>query len=90
MKYNDIDLNNLLTKSSKNGISSILLLEKDIRHSCLYNTPYGSFEMGIFTTSLVIHANEKRCRISAYYTTDIDKESIRHHHLEIELKEKPL
>ena len=77
-----------LTKSAKDGVTSILQLEKDIRHSCVYNTPFGSFEMGIFTTSLVIDANENECKISAVYTTDLDNENIRHHHLEISLKEK--
>ena len=77
-----------LAKSSKNGISSILLLEKDARHTCVYNTPFGSFVMGIFTTSLIIEASENECRISALYTTDIEKENVRHHKLEISVKEK--
>lgn len=77
-----------LTKSAKGDIESILILEKDKRHSCVYNTSFGSFEMGFFTTSLVINADENQCTISAFYTTDIDKENTRKHQLEIVLKEK--
>lgn len=77
-----------LTKSTKDGISSILVLEKDMRHLCVYNTPFGSFEMGIFTTSLIVRAKENECRISVCYTTDIEKENIRHHRLDISLREK--
>ena len=96
-KQNDFTLNTItiysdnkitLTKSANGGIQSILILEKDKRHSCVYNTNFGSFEMGFFTTSLVINASENQCRISAFYTTDIDKETTRKHQLDIVLKEK--
>ena len=77
-----------LSKCSEGSVESVLILEKDKRHLCVYYTPFGSFEMGFYTTSLAVNASENQCSITAVYTTDTNKEMTRQHRLQIKLKEK--
>ncbi len=58
---------------SRNGpYSSQLILEQNKRHSCYYETPVGSFMMGVFAKSVGAAVGENGGVLNLKYTVDFN------------------
>lgn len=68
------------------GQSTRLVIEKGVRHSSFYNTPYGDFTIGIFGES-VQNALASDGRLYLRYTLDANAGLVSRNELEISIKE---
>lgn len=59
-----------LTRSG--AASSELVLEKDKKHHCYYETPFGSMMMGIYTKEIVNNITENGGDLLLRYTIDVN------------------
>ncbi len=48
-----------------------LFVEENKRHNCQYNSPYGTFMMGIYGTQVLSEINNGKGRLLLKYTVDI-------------------
>ena len=59
-----------VTLSREGEYTSVLSIEKGKRHNCLYDTPYGSFMMGVFASDVNACFYERDGQIDLKYTVD--------------------
>lgn len=70
----------------KSGSQTRLILEKGKRHTCLYDTGYGHFHMGVFTSQLKNELTDIGGKLKVNYTLDIDANLSSRNELCIEVK----
>lgn len=59
----------------KKGVSnSHMIFEKNQRHTCDYQTPFGGLEIGILTKRMAFKESEELLEIAAEYNMDVDWE----------------
>lgn len=80
-----IDKNGMLTMT-KAGSNTRLVLEKEKRHSCLYDTGFGYMQMGVFTSVFKDDLTDKGGKLQVNYTLDIDSNISSVNELHIEIK----
>ena len=64
-----------------------LILEKGKRHLCQYDTGYGTFMVGVFTSSIRCRLGEKGGSIDVNYTLDINSDLSSINEISITVKE---
>ncbi len=67
----EIDGQNRLTMM-KSGSQTKLILEKGKRHNCVYDTEYGTMNLGVFTSILKNDLTDTGGKLEVNYTLDID------------------
>ncbi|HZK21294.1 MAG TPA: DUF1934 domain-containing protein [Oscillospiraceae bacterium] len=67
-----IDSPNSVTVSREGAFNSQIVLEENKRHSCFYDTPYGSFMMGVFAKHVKSNVTEKGGTLKMRYTVDFN------------------
>ncbi len=67
----EIDGQNRLTMM-KSGSYTKLILEKGKRHNCVYDTEYGTMNLGVFTSILKNNLTDTGGKLEVDYTLDID------------------
>lgn len=72
----------------KGDIESRLILEKDRRHNCLYQTPMGDMTIGVYTDSLKDNLSYKGGKLSVRYQLDFNCDFVSNNELNINIKEK--
>lgn len=80
-----VENDNTLTMT-KAGSGTKLVLEKEKRHSCLYDTGYGSMQMGVFTSIFKNNLTDSGGNIRINYTLDINSNFSSYNELYIEIK----
>lgn len=70
------------------GSETKLILEKDKRHICLYDTGYGLLSLGVFTSAIDSNLNEGGGDISIKYTLDIDSNFSSSNEINVSVKRK--
>ena len=53
-------------------INTEMLFKEGMRTNCDYQTPYGNFEIGIYTNKLSIRADKKGAKIKLEYNIDFN------------------
>lgn len=71
----------------RGGLNSILTVEKGKRHSCLYDSPQGSFVIGIFGEEISSAMSEKGGEIHASYTIDVNSGLLSSNKMDIKVEE---
>lgn len=79
--------NETVTISRKGEQSSHLILEKNRRHQCLYQTIAGDLTIGIFTKTLKNNLNETGGKLEVSYTLDFNSDLVSENRFTIEIKE---
>ena len=69
-------------------INTEMLFKEGMRTNCDYQTPYGSFEIGIYTNRLEIKANENSANINLEYNIDFNYGFAAVNKLEIKVKKQ--
>lgn len=80
--------NETVTISRKGEQSSHLILEKNRRHQCLYQTIAGELSIGIFTKTFKNNLTEKGGSLEVSYTLDFNSDLVSENKFYIEIKEK--
>ena len=70
----------------KGAMAGILTVEKGRRHTCLYNTPYGDFMVGVYGEAVDVGLDEKGGKIYLRYTLDVNSGMLSRNLLEIDIK----
>lgn len=66
---------NEILEVRKSGLSNMnMILEKNKKNHCFYNTPYGQLNLGIYTTDIVVAETEDNIDICAEYAMDVNYE----------------
>jgi uncharacterized beta-barrel protein YwiB (DUF1934 family) len=77
-----------LSIERRGEMSSRLMLEKGVRHQCLYDTPMGSMMIGIFTDSITADLSPAGGDIRASYQLDFNNHVVSTNEFHISIKEK--
>ena len=101
IRYKETDdqfKNSYVTLSVENGskvtmhrsgdYTTVMVMEKNKRHSCVYNTPAGSFTMGIYTSDVVSDMDESGGTLTFRYTLDVNNNLISENILKVTLQRK--
>lgn len=67
------------------GSDTRLILEKDRRHLCLYDTGFGALTVGVFTSELKNALHSKGGRLEIEYTLDINSSASSRNELSVEV-----
>lgn len=78
----------ILTIQRDGEMSSDLVLEKGVRHECLYRTPMGQLFIGIFTDNLKADISEHGGIIEASYQLDFNSAAVSYNEIYISVQEK--
>ena len=78
---------NKFSITRKGGLNSILTVEKGKRHSCVYDSPQGSFVIGIFGEELTSSMSETGGEIHASYTIDVNSGLLSSNQMDIKVEE---
>lgn len=70
----------------RQGTATRLILEQGRRHLCLYDTGFGSFSVGVFTSELRSSLNSRGGRLRVKYTLDIDSNLSSSNEIEVVVK----
>ncbi len=70
----------------KGPASSMLIVEKNMKHHCLYGTPFGDFTMGINTFEIKNKLTEEGGTLFMKYCIDIDSDFISENEMFISVK----
>lgn len=70
----------------KGEMAGMLTVEKGKRHSCLYNTPYGDFTVGVYGEEIEASVDDKGGKIYLSYTLDVNSGMLSRNIMEIEIK----
>lgn len=54
----------------RGSINTELIVEKGVRHNCVYSTPYGELMVGITGSEFISRADEKKAFLKMDYTVD--------------------
>ncbi|MBQ0110489.1 MAG: DUF1934 domain-containing protein [Oscillospiraceae bacterium] len=79
--------NGLVTIERKGVMEHKLMIEKDKRHQCVYNTPYGDMTVGIFGETVEGKLTSHGGRLFMKYSLDINSGLISENEIEINVKE---
>lgn len=61
----------------KKGIANVnMVFEKNKNNRCIYQTPFGQFNLGIFTKEIWVEESEDNLNIRAEYVMDVDYEPL--------------
>ena len=63
-----------------------LTVEKGKRHTCLYNTPYGAFMVGVYGEAVTVSKAQDNIKIYLSYTLDVNSGLLSRNIMEIEIK----
>ena len=63
--------------------ASALTVEKNVKHHCIYGTPFGDFTMGINTYDVANTLTEKGGRLWFKYSVDINNDFVSENEMEI-------
>ncbi len=63
---------NTVTISKHGGTSMDMVFQKDHHHTCIYETPLGSFHVNIITTKLDIQETEDSVNVEINYDLEIN------------------
>ena len=72
----------------RSGSSTRLILEEGKRHLCLYDTGYGTFSVGVFTSDLTCSLGERGGRVDIQYTLDIDSNLSSSNEITVEVRQR--
>ena len=75
-----------MTRSGK--YCTEMIIEKERRHSCYYNTPYGEMVIGVYAKSVVNEIGENGDRLRFSYTLDLNNVPASENELDITVIEK--
>ena len=67
-----IDSPTCVTMQRGGAYNSQLIIEQNKRHSCYYDTPYGSFMMGVFARRVHASVTESGGTLDMEYTVDFN------------------
>ncbi len=67
-----LDSPTCVTMLREGPFSSQIILEQNKRHNCYYDTPYGSFMMGVFAKLVRMNVTEKGGTLKMSYTVDFN------------------
>ena len=76
--------NNRVTMTKAGGTK--LILEKDKRHSCAYNTLYGALILGVYTSDIESTLDENGGELKIRYTLDINSSLTSENSIQIKVK----
>lgn len=79
----------LLFISRYGSVKTTFVLEKGVRHTCTYQTPYMPFEMVVLTRSAVNTLTEKGGRLLLDYFIEIRGAAVQHVKLSMNVRECP-
>lgn len=65
---------NTILMTRKGKFNTEMVIEKDRRHTCFYETPYGELMMGVYTKSIFSDMNENGGTLRFCYTIDFNNE----------------
>ena len=68
-------------------LTSVLTMEEGVRHNCQYDTPYGTFLMGIHATEVTSNMCALGGALTLNYDIDINGSLVSTNHLHLSLKE---
>lgn len=77
-----------VTMSRAGGYASEMIMEKAQRHTCLYNTPYGTLEMGTFAHHVASDVENGEGKLEFFYTLDCGGSLLASNELTVEVKKK--
>ena len=83
VKVEDLE-NNRVTMTKAGGTK--LILEKDKRHSCAYNTLYGALILGVYTSDIESTLDENGGELKIRYTLDINSSLASENSIHIKVK----
>lgn len=75
----------LLERTGK--MNSLLVLQKGRRHQCSYDTPYGTFLLGVYTSELISTLSRSGGELRFSYTLDMSAGLMSSHDVHISVKE---
>lgn len=70
----------------RTGSATRLILEKNQRHTCLYDTGYGTLSVGVFTSALDCSLQKAGGSLSIKYTLDINSNLSSSNEIEVKIK----
>lgn len=70
----------------RSGSATRLILEQGRRHLCLYDTGFGTFSVGVFTSELRSSLRREGGSLKVKYTLDIDSNLSSRNEIEVEIK----
>ncbi len=75
-----------ITMTRSGDYNAQLVIEKGVRHNCLYETPYGSLIMGVFAREAEAVFTADGGKIKLSYTVDINSEFLSENDVNISIK----
>ncbi len=79
---------NMVTINRKGPMGSQLLLEKDRRHQCIYQTIAGNLTIGVFTKTLNSTLGKHGGTLEVSYTLDFNTDLVSENSFKIKIEEK--
>ncbi len=78
--------NNKVTMTRTGGFSTEMIMEKNKKHTCVYNTPMGSLSLGIYTNRISSSMTQDGGVLSFSYTLDANGSFVSENFLEVSLQ----
>ncbi len=78
--------NGVITIERKGVLEHKLIVEKGKRHNCIYTTPYGNMNVGVFGVDVNNELNLSGGKLKMKYTLDINSGLISNNEIEISIK----
>ena len=75
-----------ITRSGQSG-ATCLCLENGRRHQCLYETPYGTLNIGVYTSRIDSSLGEYGGDLSFQYSLDVNNTSTTENNVRVSVKE---
>ncbi len=75
-----------VTMTRAGGFTAEMIMEKNKRHTCFYNTPMGSLSLGIYTHKVASSMTENGGRLEFSYTLDANGEFLSDNILKVSLE----
>ena len=83
-----VENGNKVTMHRSGDYTTVMVMEKHKRHSCVYSTPAGSFTMGIYTDDVKSDMTPDGGTLTFRYTLDVNNNLISENILKVTLKRK--
>ena len=77
-----------VTMQRSGEFTTVMVMEKHKRHSCVYSTPVGSFIMGIYTSEVKSDMTADGGTLTFRYTLDVNNNLISENILKVTLNRK--
>ena len=88
-EYDDDDPNVVFNKINRKGpMGSQLLLERDKRHQCIYQTIAGDLTIGVFTKTMNSTLGKNGGTLEVSYTLDFNTDLVSENSFKIKVEEK--